>query len=123
MKLINALNELNKIKTDSLFVEKIELQYKIILPDNIRKIISLNKNGAFYDDLSFLRALSHDEIVGAAEELLVDFIGINLLPIFDSGDNDFIVFDLVEQCWYKFNIVDEIKFSKALDLSEYLRGE
>ena len=60
------------------------------------------------------------EIINATADLEVDFVAHALLPIFDIGDNDFVVFDFSENCWCLFNIVDEIKFRKTKDLINVL---
>jgi len=65
--------------------------------------------------------LSHNEILNASEEFNVDFIGLQLVPVFDTGDNDYIVFDIKNGNWCKFNIVDSIQFKQKSLLNELFR--
>ena len=120
MKLSDKLKTLAEVAINANIAYKVETAYICIIPDYVKKIISIDDNSVFYDDRGFLRKLSTSEILNATEQLHIDFIGISLLPIFDIGDNDFIVYDLKERCWYLFNIVDEIKFKKAANLTKYL---
>ena len=120
MKLSEVLIKLSDVTIDQTFVRSIETKYNAKLTDEVKKIISLNADTVFYDDKEVLRGLSNSEILNATEDLQVDLICKSLLPVFDTGDNDFIVFDLSENCWYLFNIVDEVKFKKATTISEYL---
>ena len=120
MNLKDALAKLTDTRINDAFVWQLEKMYARSLPDEIKLIVSLSEETVFYDDFPLLRGLSNPEIAKASEDMHVDFIGKKLIPLFDVGDNDFIVFDLAEKVWYKFNIVDEIKFSPAGDLNEYL---
>lgn len=120
MNLKDTLSRLAVLPIDNSFVSKVEALYKTSIPDIVKSVLSISKETTFYDDFSLLRVLSNDEILNASSDMAVDFLGKHILPVIDVGDNDYIVYDLEEKCWYKFNIVDEIKFSKAISLSEYL---
>jgi hypothetical protein len=101
--------------------DQLEAMYKVQLPEVVRRVVSLIESKAvFYDDRDILRSLSDCEILTASEDLSMDFVGKSLLPLFDIGDNDFIVFDLSENCWYLFNIADEVKFKRSEDILLYL---
>jgi hypothetical protein len=102
-------------------VEKIEQSYEVGLNDYIKKVLSINPNGLLFVSDDILRLLSHTEILEAPKDLSVDFIGLKLIPIFDTGDNDYIVFDIENNCWCKFNIVDAIKFKQRQSLNEFFR--
>ena len=91
------------------------------LPIAVKKILSIAPNGDFLDGGSFCRIMATDEIANASQELHVDFAKRSYLPIFDTGDNDFIVFDYKNNQWAKFNIVDEINFNNTDDLSALLK--
>jgi hypothetical protein len=121
MKLNETLKQLSQVDINENSVNKIENAYKVKLSEELKKIVSLHGETIFYDDFSLLRGLSVKEILDASNDMSVDFIGKNLLPLFDVGDNDYFVFDFAEKCWYKFNIVDEVKFSKAETIDKYLR--
>ena len=119
MKLKNTISKLNDVKIDNDFITQLENMYNAVLPDVVKRIASLSKDMVPYEDFSLLRGLSHAEIIDASADMSVDFISKHLIPFFDVGDNDFIVYDVVEQTWYKFNIADEVKFSKVQNLSDY----
>jgi len=123
MELKEILKDLNKVQTDNFLVNKIETLYKTELPNDLKKIVSLNKDTIFYEDKDMLRGLSFNEILNASDDLEVGFIELNLLPLFDIGDNDFIVYNFKKKCWSLFNIVDEILFRETSDLLDYLRME
>ena len=113
------LHTLAAVQLKDDFIEVLEKNYNSVLPDVVKQIVSLSEDTVHYDDFSLIRGLSHDEIIDASTDMSVDFISKQLLPLFDLGDNDYIVYNVVEKTWYKFNIVDEIVFSKADDISEY----
>jgi hydrogenase maturation factor HypE len=120
MKLREALEKISDVLVNDDFVSDIENLYEESLSDELKKIVSLNRETEFYDDRDLLRALSNTEVLNATEDLSVDFVGISLLPLFDVGDNDFVCFDFNEKCWYLFNIVDEVKFKKSASIVDYL---
>jgi hypothetical protein len=120
VKLKNKLNELNNVKIDTDFVARLEITYRISLPIEVKSLVSLGKATIFYDDFPLLRGLSHDEILSAPSDMAVDFIGEKIVPIFDVGDNDYIVYDIAEGAWCRYNIVDGIKFGKSKALTELL---
>ena len=119
MRLVDVLQK--EIKINDEFVVQIESLYDESLPKDVRNAVSLSNEAIFYDDFSLLRGLSHEEILDANSDLQVDFIEKKLLPLFDIGDNDFIVYDLSDRHWYKFNIVDEEKFEKTENLIQYFK--
>lgn len=114
-KLINIVN----VQIDTGFVAQLERAYGV-LPIEVKRLVSLNKETISYDDFSLLRSLSHAEITDASSDMAVDFIGKGLLPLFDVGDNDYIVYDVAEKTWCRFNIVDEVKFSISKTITELL---
>ena len=120
MNLKDTLSRIVSLPIDNSFVSKVENLYRTSISDDVKRVLSISKEAAFYDDVSLLRGLSNAEVLNASTDMAVDFLSKHLLPIFDIGDNDYIVYDLAEKCWHKFNIVDEVKFSKANSLSDYL---
>lgn len=119
MNLKSQLSKLTDITINEQAVAKIEMEYDAFLPNEVRRIISLHENSISYDDFSLLRGLSYAEIIDAPSDMSVDFIDKKILPLFDLGDNDYVVYDFGEQCWYKFNIADDVKFSKTMTLADY----
>jgi len=120
MNLKKILSNLNDIVINGNFVQDVERLYKAELPESVKKILSLNRETNFYEDKPLLRGLSQSEILNADDDLSVGFQGMRLLPMFDIGDNDFIVYSVSENRWCQFNIVDEIAFKDAEELSELL---
>ncbi len=100
-------------------VQKMEGLYGTALPVIIQKLISYAAETVFLSN--GVRILSYDEIIDAGKDLHVDFIGKKILPVADCGENDFIVYHLVAGIWSKYNIIDEVAFSKKSDLMELLK--
>ena len=96
-------------------VEQIENVYKVSLPELAKHIISFKEKDIFFDDY---RILSYEEILAANEELHVPFTEERIIPFIDCMDNDFIVYDIDNKSWTKYNIVEKIKFGKIADLEE-----
>jgi len=121
MNLKDALKELDKVQVDDSLISEIETLYEIELSDELKKIISLNKEGIFYDDMELLRGLSSDEILNASDDLSVEFVEIDLLPLFDTGNDNFIVYNFEKKCWSRYNIAEEFEFDEAANLLEYIK--
>lgn len=102
------------------FIKPLEQLYGIVFEENLRKVLSVNPNGDFIESTDILRLLSHREMLNANTELAVDFIHLKLIPVFDTGDNDYIVCDLTNNSWCKFNIVDSIKYMQNQTLAMLL---
>ncbi|MCF2556005.1 hypothetical protein JQM64_00370 [Fournierella massiliensis] len=97
-------------------VASVESAYKLTLPDTLKKVLSVSTEDVFVDEK---RLLSLSEILSADIEYGTAFIAQKLIPVFDSMDNDFIVFDLQENTWTMFNIVDLCQFAKRELLADY----
>ena len=80
-------------------------------------IISVCDKTLFIDGT---RLLTYNEILGAEEDLGVNFIQLHLLPLFDCGENDFIVYNISKNRWSLFNIIDECVFKETKTLEELL---
>jgi len=107
---------------DEDFINQIETLYNSAFSEDLKRIFSLCGEVIFLEDEAhdFLRVLSRKEIISASQDLEIDFVDLMLIPLIDTGDNDFIAYDLGENHWCMFNIVDEIKFKENQSLSEYL---
>ena len=108
-------------KIDQQRVNSVELVYGKINDELAKKILSLNLNDYFLESEDFLRILSMDDILGASQSLKIDFISRNIIPFFDVGDNDFIVYHTKSGKWSYMNIVDEICFSEADSLDKLIK--
>ena len=98
-------------------IDKVQEKYGTDLPGCVHRILSCAKEPVFLDNV---RILSIDEIMDAEEDLSVDFMGKQIIPIADVGDNDFVVYHFDDGTWSLFNIVDEFDFMKRSSFIEYL---
>lgn len=119
---MNKKEYLKKILTleiDEKKVSLIEQQYSTSFPKIVKLIITNSDETVIFEDDS--RALSFSEMVDAEKDLHVDFKLKGIIPLFDCGDNDFIVFHYNNKKWSKFNIIDEISFKEKNTLEELLK--
>jgi hypothetical protein len=77
------------------------------------KEIAGDPKGGFAQGASFLRRLSHKDILSAQEDLGVQFSKLGLIPLFDKGDNDYVVYDFRNKRWKLFNIADNTAFNEG----------
>jgi hypothetical protein len=120
MRLRDALVKLDKVEIDKASVSKVEALYKTQFPTGLQKVISLNKDGVSYDDKSVFNGLSANAIVNAYNDLYIDFVSLNLIPLFDIGDSEYIVYDLKKRCYALYDISDDDEYREASDLLEYV---
>jgi hypothetical protein len=113
------IDGIEKQSINTQFVDKLAEIYDAELIEYVKKLLSASPDGIFFESDDILRLLSHKEIINASEELSVDFTSLQLIPIFDTGDNDYIMFDIKNKNWCKFNIVDSVKFKQKSLLSEF----
>jgi len=120
MKLKDALAGLDNVEIDRATISEIETLYQTKLPKELQRVISLNIDGVSYDDKSVFNGLSAKAILKAYDDLYIDFVGLNLVPLFDIGDNDYIVYDLKKKCYALYDISEDDEHSEESDLSKYL---
>lgn len=114
---LSTINELEKI--DAGMAEAIQKKYGHELPEIIKRIISFSKETVFLENDT--RILSASEIIQAEEELHVKFSALQLIPLVDCGDNNFIVYHFSDGSWSKFNLNDESIFKQHKSLEELLK--
>lgn len=112
------LDKIKDLKIDEIKVNLIEKKYSDDLPKNVKRLISNCDKTIFFDSDDILRLLSFPEIMNAEKDLHVGFNSRSIIPLFDCGDNDFIVYNYKEANWAKFNIVDEVVFKTKCNLEE-----
>lgn len=117
MKTNEYLNSINNMKIDNSKVSIIEKTYAPISSDEVKKIISNCDDTLFINDV---RLLTFAEISDAEDELEIAFAEQKILPLFDCGDNDFIVYNLNEYNWSLYNIIDNCIFKTRSSLEELL---
>lgn len=112
------IKKVSECEIDKKKLSKLEKTYGVQLPEIIGKIVSYASNPVFLEEY---RVLSFDEICEAKNELNVDFTGMQIIPIMDCGDNDFIVYHCKSMEWSKFNIIDECIFKRNASFNEMLK--
>ncbi len=115
----NFINIIDSISINPEATASIEATYGVDLPDSIKRILSFDLDGHFFGNNK--RLLSLDEIITADEELHVGFKSMKIIPLFDTGDNDFIVYSCEENTWVLYNIVDKCAFYQSTELKELLQ--
>jgi hypothetical protein len=117
MKLKDVVLNANNIPVNEEFLTKVESVYSCELPEIMKHILSIDPNVA-YDDRDDLFKLENNMILEASKEMNSDFVGHNLLPIFDRFDNDYICYDYANNVWCMFNTVDDLTFNKQKNFSD-----
>lgn len=102
---------LDNVKVDTKVVRDVEKAYDCWIPSEVARIICKAKKGEFVGNNS--RILSLNEILNAEKDLGVKFASKGLVPIADTGNNDFIVYDSKKNNFSKFNITDQVQFKKG----------
>lgn len=102
---------------DFKIIKEIEHKYGFAIPEIAQKIISASVKSVFFDD--DWRTLSVEEIMDASKDLHVDFEGQKILPVIDTGENDFIVYHAEDDTWSKFNIIEECHFKVKKSFYEF----
>jgi hypothetical protein len=120
MRLRDALAGLSKVEIDKDSIREIENLYKTKFPTEVTKVVSLNKDGVSYDDKSIFNGLSINAILNAYNDLYVDFVGLQLLPLFEIGDNEYIVYNIKKRCYAIYDISDDDEYSEESNLSSYV---
>lgn len=111
------LNSLNNIQVNNKKVSMVEETYEGKFSNVVNSILSSCDKPLFIDDT---RLLTYNEILDADEDLGTNFIQQQLLPLFDCGDNDFIVYHITKESWSLYNIIDECVFKNVKSLDELL---
>lgn len=119
MDIISYLKNILEKNIDSNQLNDIEKFYDTKLNGEALKISNSLGDEIFFGGKTFLKLLSKQEVLDATSDLNVSFKEKSLIPMFDSGDNDYIVFSFDEKCWYKYNIVDDVLFCKHYSIMEY----
>lgn len=119
MKIKDFINSKSPLKNEN--IELIKKLYNLKdLSEEILSFISALDQTIFFDDEE-VRLLSLQEIVDADIDLGTEFIVEKLLPLFDLGDNDFIVYDFNNKNWCKYNIAENFKFSCKNNINDILK--
>ena len=112
---------LTKTTINTSALKQIEKVYGTIDSQIVRKILSFGFKKYFFESDGTLRALSLNEILDAKESLHVNFPQQRVLPLFDTGDNDFIVYHIDKNKWSMMNINDLSVFLETDNLWSLLK--
>ena len=102
-------------------IKEIEHIYHHELPEIIKRIVSSNDQSVLIEPGK--RLLSYAEIKNADEWLETDFHGLQMIPVFDFYDNDFLVYCFNTDTWGLFNIIEGVLFDEKNDLKDFFAGE
>jgi hypothetical protein len=119
MKLRDKIVSANSIPINGELVEKIEMVYSCKLPEIVRHILSI-ETSVDYEDRNDLSKLSDSMMLEVSSELNSGFTEINLLPIFDKYDNDYVCYDYINDLWCMFNTVNDLVFNKQKNILDLL---
>ena len=115
------MDSVKKAKVDGVVEQQIKDVYcKTEIPELILKIFSTYKKSELFDE-NESRTISLSELLCAEERIGVPFRSIQVIPVVDLGDNDYIVYDGKEKAWFVYNIVDEIFFDASASFEELFR--
>ena len=120
MKLRDALAKLDKVEIDKEVISELEALYKTKFPEELKKVISMNSEGVSYDDKSVFNGLSSKAILSAYDDLYIDFVSLQLLPLFDIGDSEYIVYDFKKRRYAIYDISDDDEYSEESDLLSFV---
>ncbi len=118
MNVSQYIQSIQQCKVDLDKVRTIEVEYQCSLPSLLQCIISNNEEVQFLEDEK--RVLCYEEILHATKDLSVDFLNLQLIPVMDCYDNDFVVYNIKTSEWCLFNIVDECIFRTNKELLDLL---
>ncbi len=98
-------------------ISEIEKIYSCELDDDIKEVLNTK-----YESKKFktLRRVSINEIKDSEKDLGIDFISNKIIPIFDVGDNDFIIYEISSKSFALFNITDSTTFKKRKNIKDIL---
>ena len=85
-------------------VYRVEEAYGVELPKSVKNILSVAPEGlSFISAFDDFRLMSTQEIINAPQTLNVDFNAIKSIPIFDLGNNIYVVYQYMLDRWGKYN--------------------
>lgn len=110
MNKVEYLEAVVACEVDSKRIGQIEELYNIKVPELLAKVVSYAGQASFFDEER--RALSFDEIMYANEDIGVDFVERNMIPVIDAYDLSYIVYLTEESTWAIYNVADDDIFEE-----------
>lgn len=99
-------------------VTKLEELYGFSLTDALKHIVSVEMDDYFISDK--YRVISAKEMLSTEYFIGVDLTKLNMIPLVDCMDDDYIVFNFANQKFEMYHIYDEISFVEGSSLEEML---
>ena len=118
MNVSECIKKITETKINEKIGVKLNKLYGAELPDIVVKMVTLFECGGFVEDYRFL---SLNEVVHAEADLHIPFKKRQIIPLIDTGDNDFIAYNFAENVWLRYNVVEEVGFGKKKNLNEILK--
>ena len=114
------LQLINITEIDEEKIKKVESIYGKFDNMFVKKLLSIKLETYFIESEDILRFLTTNEILSAPEKLNSELKNEKIIPLFDVGDNDFIVYHLDSKKWSLMNIITGVCFSETLEINDLL---
>ena len=112
------LKELDNHFINPEVVEALDQNYGGVLSDEAARAFSFDLDGLFFDGDVFAHLLDSGTVLFAAELYTEEFEKQSLVPLIDICDGDFICFDMKDNCWKAYSVIDNVTFIQADTLRE-----
>ena len=109
---------IKNIGIDEDAVSSVEELFGMSLNDDLKHIVSVVLDDYFIDEKC--RVISLKEILRTEDFIGVDFTELNMIPLVDCKDDDYIVFNFNTQKYEMYNIYEEVSFREANNLEMLL---
>lgn len=96
--------------------------YKCPPVKEICGILNLCEQSIDLGDGFALRFLSIDEILNPAENFGTDYSEIGIIPLIDTFNNDFLVYNVNERMFQMYNISEDIDFEDFDSIVEFIES-
>lgn len=103
------IREIGHVEKQAL-IKKVKSTYPIDSNEDVMNILEIGDVAFSTMNGRKVRFIGLNEIANAEEFLHTPFPSLQLLPLFDLMGNDFICYDLKDNVYVVFNIIDESKF-------------
>lgn len=119
MQAIDFLKQAAQAEKNPETVAQLENLYGEPITGLARNIFSWVNIELFFEDRYFAKLLSMQEILDASDDMNVDFLAQKIIPLIDTGDNDYISYRVAEGDWCRYNIVDELTYDIKTNILDY----
>lgn len=119
MNIQEYLNQTLNSKSNNDNIRLVNQLWKCSLNNEISVVISHLDKEIFIKESGFIKILSFQEVMDSSDDMNVDFTDIGIIPVIDTGDNDYIAYSIRENIWCKFNIADEFEYDRQKSIRDY----